>query len=80
MLSGLWMSFQFPGQRAGDLMSNPGTDGRDQLILVFGKWPLLKPEGLQFLPANLIQAESRPITRKPNYQFNLSANWNCRGS
>jgi len=42
-------------------MSNPGTHCRNQAILVFGKRALLKAEGLQFLPANLIEAEAQGI-------------------
>ncbi len=59
MFLGLGMSFQFPGQRSGDFVSDAGTDGHDELILVFGKWSMLEPEGFQFLPANLIQAKTQ---------------------
>ena len=39
-------------------MGNACAYGRDQLILVFGKWPKLEPKRLQFLPADFVQSNT----------------------
>src|ERR1035441_5546001 len=61
---GVLRPFQFPSQRSGDLVSNAGAHGGDQSILVFGKWALLKAEGVEFLPANLIRSEERRVGKE----------------
>ena len=39
-------------------MRDAGAHVRDQTILVFGKWTLLKTERLQLLPADFIEAKA----------------------
>ena len=55
---GILRRFQFPDQRSRDFMCNACAYGGDQAILIFGKWTLLEAEGVEFLPANLIQAKT----------------------